>query len=61
VLAPFVYTQIIWMIIAGFVVFGDLPDVWTLVGAAIVIAAGLVVFARERVLGRETTVPAPGD
>jgi drug/metabolite transporter (DMT)-like permease len=60
-LAPFVYTQIIWMVILGFLMFGDLPDVWTLIGAAIVIAAGLVVFMRERILGRETTVPAPGD
>jgi drug/metabolite transporter (DMT)-like permease len=49
------------MVILGFLMFGDLPDVWTLVGAAIVIAAGLVVFMRERILGRETTVPAPGD
>ncbi len=60
-LAPFVYTQIIWMIIAGFLVFGDLPDAWTLVGAAIVIAAGLVVFTRERILGREREVPVTGD
>jgi drug/metabolite transporter (DMT)-like permease len=61
VLAPFVYTQIVWMIVSGFVVFRDLPDFWTLVGAAIVIASGLIVFARERQLGRETSVPAPSD
>lgn len=47
VLAPFLYTQIVWMIGAGFLFFGDVPDLWTLVGAAIVVASGLVVFARE--------------
>lgn len=61
VLAPFVYTQIVWMIALGFVMFGDVPDGWTLVGAAMVIASGLFVFTRERALGRETTVPAPAD
>lgn len=61
VLAPFVYTQIIWMIILGFIIFGDVPDQWTLVGAAIVVASGLFVFARERKLGRATSVPAPSD
>lgn len=47
-LAPFNYTEIVWMIMAGFIVFGDLPDRWTIFGAAIVIASGLLVFARER-------------
>ncbi len=46
-LAPFIYTQIIWMILLGFIVFGDRPDLWTLIGAAIVIASGLYVFARS--------------
>jgi drug/metabolite transporter (DMT)-like permease len=56
-LAPFIYTQIIWMILLGFIVFGDRPDMWTLIGAAIVIASGLYVFARERARG--ITRPAP--
>jgi len=60
-LAPFVYTQIVWMILIGFVVFHDVPDAWTLAGAGIVIASGLFVFARERALGRATSVPAPTD
>ena len=47
-LAPFIYTQIIWMILIGFIVFRDVPDMWTLIGAAIVVASGLFVFARER-------------
>jgi drug/metabolite transporter (DMT)-like permease len=61
VLAPFIYTQIIWMILIGLIVFRDIPDLWTIIGAAIVIASGLFVFAREKTLGRETETPAPTD
>ncbi len=48
VLAPFVYTQIIPMIAIGFLVFGDIPDRWTLAGGLVVIASGLYVLYRER-------------
>ncbi|MCZ8259599.1 MAG: DMT family transporter [Beijerinckiaceae bacterium] len=48
-LAPFLYTQIIWMIGLGYFVFGDLPDLWTLAGASIVIMSGIYLFHRERV------------
>ena len=47
VLAPFIYTQIVWMILVGYLFFGDVPDFWTLAGAAIVVASGLFVFAGE--------------
>jgi drug/metabolite transporter (DMT)-like permease len=48
VIAPFVYQQVIYMALFGYLVFGDLPGpaVWT--GAAIVIGSGLYLFARER-------------
>jgi drug/metabolite transporter (DMT)-like permease len=52
VAAPFMYTQIVSAILVGFLAFGDLPDRWTLVGAAIVIASGLYLIHRERVRGR---------
>ena len=48
VLSPFIYTQIVWMIALGFLLFGDLPDGWTLAGSAIVIASGLYLLHRER-------------
>jgi drug/metabolite transporter (DMT)-like permease len=51
-LAPFCYTQIVWMTLLGVVLFGQLPDVMTVVGGTIVIAAGLYVLHRERVAGR---------
>lgn len=54
VLAPFLYTQLIWVIALGFLVFGDLPNQWTLAGAAIVVASGLYLLHREHVLGRQT-------
>ncbi|WP_262328826.1 DMT family transporter [Bosea sp. BH3] len=49
VLAPFIYSQIIWMLLLGWFVFGQWPDRWTFVGAGIVIASGLYLLYRERV------------
>ena len=48
ILAPFIYTQLIWVSISGYLVFSDLPNHWTLIGAAIVIASGLYLLYRER-------------
>lgn len=50
-LAPFVYTQILWMTGAGYLFFNTIPDQWVYVGAAIVVASGLYVWLRERQLG----------
>jgi drug/metabolite transporter (DMT)-like permease len=47
VAAPFHYTQMIWGILLGYYIFGDMPDIWTLAGAAIVIASGLYLIHRE--------------
>jgi drug/metabolite transporter (DMT)-like permease len=43
VLAPFSYVQIIAATIFGLVAFGDIPDIWTLIGIALIIAAGIYV------------------
>ena len=51
-LAPFTYTQLLWVSIGGYVVFGNVPDEWTLLGAAIIIAGGLYTAHRERVRAR---------
>lgn len=48
VLAPFLYSQIIWMILAGWLLFGQVPNQWTLIGSGIVIASGLYLLSRER-------------
>ncbi len=49
VLAPFSYTQLLWVSILGFMIFGELPDVWTIVGAAFIVGSGLYTAHRERV------------
>ncbi len=47
-LAPFQYAQILWMVSLGYLVFADVPDVNTLIGAAIIVASGLYILYRER-------------
>jgi drug/metabolite transporter (DMT)-like permease len=47
-LTPFTYTQLIWMIVSGVLVFGDWPAASTLVGAALVVACGAFLALRER-------------
>jgi drug/metabolite transporter (DMT)-like permease len=54
VLSPFIYTQIVQVIILGYLVFGDVPSRWTLLGSAIVVASGLYILHRERKVKAET-------
>jgi drug/metabolite transporter (DMT)-like permease len=49
-LSPLGYTELIWAALLGFIVFGDVPDTWTWLGAAMVAASGLYVLHRERVV-----------
>jgi drug/metabolite transporter (DMT)-like permease len=51
VIAPFEYTTMIWALLFGWFIFGDLPTVAVLVGAAIVAATGLFIVWREHRLG----------
>ena len=60
VLSPFLYTQLIWMIVSGALVFGDWPAASTLVGAALVIACGVFLALRER-RGRQVAYAAAID
>ncbi|WP_425073237.1 DMT family transporter [Sagittula sp. S175] len=52
VVAPMHYSLIIWSTFYGFVVFGDLPDQWTFLGCAIIVASGLYTLHRERLNAR---------
>jgi drug/metabolite transporter (DMT)-like permease len=52
--APFEYTSMIWTLILGWMVFGEVPDAILLTGAVIVAGAGVFVIWRERRLGIET-------
>jgi hypothetical protein len=49
VLAPFSYTQLLWVSVLGFLIFGEVPDVYTITGAAFIVASGLYTAHRERV------------
>ena len=49
VLAPFSYTQLVWVSFLGFMVFGEVPDGWTVVGAVFIVGSGLYTAHRERV------------
>jgi drug/metabolite transporter (DMT)-like permease len=60
VLAPFSYTQLLSVSILGFVIFGELPDTWTVTGAAFIVASGLYTAHRERVR-RSQLLALPGE
>ena len=65
--APFRYVSLIWAIAAGYLVFATLPDPMMLTGAGIVVASGLYMLYRERVVGRDRpaaeaiATPSTGD
>ncbi len=46
--APFAYTELIWATLLGLSLFGDFPDIWTLVGAGIIAMSGIYILQRER-------------
>ena len=49
---PYQYTTIVWAVLFGYLVFGDVPDAWMLAGGTIIIGAGLFIFLREQRLAR---------
>jgi drug/metabolite transporter (DMT)-like permease len=59
--APFRYSILLWAGIAGFAVFGEIPDRWSLIGAALIVGSGVYALHREAVRGREVASRAtPG-
>ena len=50
VVVPYQYTLIVWAVLFGYLVFGDIPSWRVLTGAAIIVAAGLYIFFREQVV-----------
>ena len=47
-LAPFSYSQLLWVTIIGFIVFNHFPDHWSLVGIAILVASGIYTATHQR-------------
>jgi drug/metabolite transporter (DMT)-like permease len=59
VVTPYQYSMIVWAVMFGYAVFGDVPSSATILGVSIIIGAGLYIFLRERRLGREEIVVSP--
>ncbi|WEX07235.1 DMT family transporter [Chelativorans sp. AA-79] len=62
-MAPFRYTALLWAVLLGYLVFGDVPDGLMLLGSTLVVASGLYALYRERVAGRKRPIAestAPG-
>lgn len=64
-MAPFTYVQLVWAMLASFLVFGDPPGPATLLGAAVIVTSGLLLYrmdlleaaAKRSTRSRETTAP----
>ena len=56
---PYQYTMILWAVMFGYAVFGDVPSFPMALGAVIITGAGLYIFVRERELGRTESVVSP--
>jgi drug/metabolite transporter (DMT)-like permease len=57
--APFEYTSLLLGILIGYFLFGDIPTAYTIVGGAIVAAAGIFIVWRERQLGIKRRASMP--
>jgi drug/metabolite transporter (DMT)-like permease len=55
-IAPFAYAGLIFAALWGYVVFGEVPDRWTILGALVIVAAGLYVWHRETQLAQTARV-----
>ncbi len=53
IVAPVQYSLLIWGTMYGYLIFGQLPDAWTLTGALIIVATGIYTFNRERIIMRD--------
>jgi drug/metabolite transporter (DMT)-like permease len=58
VVAPFRYTTVLWATIAGFIVWGDIPDVLGVMGTLFTIGSGLYTFYRELELAKARRLEA---
>jgi drug/metabolite transporter (DMT)-like permease len=60
VVVPYQYSLILWSVLLGWWMFGDVPDASMIIGGTIIVAAGLYIFWREQVVAREASfAPTP--
>ena len=57
-IAPFVYTELLWSIAAGAIFFSEIPGIGMLVGAAVIMASGLFILYREQRAAAEAKAAA---
>lgn len=60
-LTPFGYTFIVYMTIWSMLVFDHIPDIWTILGAAVIIVAGLVIWFREVRISKSKSLSGDGN
>ena len=58
VVAPFRYVYLVTSAVGGYLMFNEVPDVWSVVGAAMIVGSGLYALHRERLRKRELTAKA---
>ncbi|MBE7219938.1 MAG: DMT family transporter [Caulobacteraceae bacterium] len=58
-LAPFQYTSIVWAVLLGWLIWGDLPTPAMCAGIALIVASGAIVWLRERRVHKEPILEAP--
>jgi drug/metabolite transporter (DMT)-like permease len=59
VVVPYQYTMILWAVLLGYLVFGDVPQLNVMAGSMIIVLAGLFILWREQVRARVATPPVP--
>jgi drug/metabolite transporter (DMT)-like permease len=59
VVSPFRYTLLLWGVIAGYLILGEVPDMWSFVGATIIVGSGIYTLHREAVRRRNLTGDIP--
>lgn len=57
--SPFHYSQMIWAVLLGLLVFDELPDFWVAVGSTVIVGSGLFILWRERAVSRARREPRP--
>ena len=60
-MAPIDYTRLVFTVAAGFLIFHELPSVWTMAGAGVVVASTLFITFREQQLARSAKLSAAAD
>lgn len=59
VVSPFRYTLLLWGVIAGYAILGEVPDQWSFIGGALIVGSGIYTLHREAVRHRNLTGKIP--